>query len=80
MINDNPWDVLGDRLNLEKGDVQELAACHNDSDFELPFAVHRVESDDTLKGGDVVEHPATPLPRAQRVVCISVFGITMMTN
>ena len=66
----DPWGVLGDRLHLEKEDVQELAAQHNQSDIELPFA-HRNNfgSPASIKGDfEAVDRPEFDTPKHQRVV------------
>lgn len=66
----DPWGVLGDRLDLEKQDIQELAAQHNQSDIELPFARHhRERGQESIKGDfEAVERPEFDVSKHQRVV------------
>ena len=66
----DPWGVLGDRLDLEKQDIQELAAQHNQSDIELPFARHqRGRGEDSIKGDfEAVERSELDVSKHQRVV------------
>lgn len=67
---DDPWGVLGDRLHLEKADVQELAAQHNQSEIELPFArQNNFGSPSSHKGEfEAVDHPEFDMSKHQRVV------------
>ena len=35
----NPWGALGERLNLDRADLEDLAESHSSADaFDLPFA------------------------------------------
>lgn len=70
----DPWGVLGDRLHLEKEDVQELAAQHNQSDIELPFARrnHFNGGTPSIRGDfEAVDRPDFDTPRHQRVVSLA---------
>jgi hypothetical protein len=66
MARGDPWSVLGDRLNLEKQDVQELAARHNQSEIDLPFANRQPsEPEGSWKGeADSMDHHARPQEHA----------------